>query len=77
INDFTSIDKDCDCYTCRNYTKAYLSHLFRAKEMLASTLASIHNLHFTIKLVDDIRQSILDENFEEFKRGFLGKYYGN
>ena len=75
INDFTPIDSDCDCYTCRNYTKAYLSHLFRAKEMLASTLASIHNLRFAIKLVDDIRQSILDENFEEFKGKFLERYY--
>ena len=77
INDFTQIDSGCTCYTCQNYTKAYLSHLFRAKEMLASTLASIHNLHFVIKLVDDIRQSILDENFEEFKKEFLGRYYGN
>ena len=77
INDFTPIDSGCNCYTCQNYTKAYLSHLFRAKEMLASTLASIHNLHFTIKLVDDIRQSILDENFDEFKREFLGRYYTN
>ena len=76
INDFTPIDSDCNCYTCQNYTRAYLAHLFRAKEMLASTLASIHNLHFTIKLVDDIRQSILDENFEEFKGEFLGRYYG-
>ena len=79
VNDFTPIDSDsdCDCYTCRNYTRAYLAHLFRAKEMLGGTLASIHNLRFTIKLVDDIRQSILNENFEEFKGEFLGRYYGN
>ncbi len=75
VNDFTPIDSNCNCYTCQNYTRAYLAHLFRAKEMLASTLASIHNLHFIIKLVDDIRQSIIDENFEEFKKEFLGKYY--
>ncbi len=75
INDFSKVDDGCECYTCKNYTRAYLSHLFRAKEMFAGTLASIHNLHFIVKLVDDIRQSILDEKFAEFKEEFLGKYY--
>ncbi|MBU4479887.1 tRNA guanosine(34) transglycosylase Tgt [Patescibacteria group bacterium] len=73
--DFEPIEKECGCYTCQNYTKAYLSHLFRAKEMQAGTLATIHNLYFINKLVADIRQSILDENFEEFKEKFLSKYY--
>jgi len=75
VHDFSSIDKNCECYACKNYTRAYVAHLFRAKEMLASTLASIHNLHFIVKLVDDIRQSILDNRFAEFKSGFLGAYY--
>ena len=74
--DFESIGKDCECYTCKNYTKAYLAHLFRAKEMLAGTLATIHNLYFINKLVTDIRQSILDDNFQKFKQKFLRKYYG-
>ncbi len=74
-DDFLPIEKGCTCYTCQNYTRAYLAHLFRAKEMFAGTLASIHNLHFIVKLVDDIRQSILDERFTEFKMEFLGKYY--
>jgi queuine tRNA-ribosyltransferase len=69
--DFTPIEVDCHCYTCSNYTKAYLAHLFRAKEMLASTLASIHNLYFSVSLVKQIRQSILDNRFAEFKREFL------
>jgi queuine tRNA-ribosyltransferase len=73
--DFSAVDKDCTCYTCQNYTKAYIQHLFRAKEMLASTLLTIHNLHFTVKLVDDIRNSIISRDFFEFKKDFLGKYY--
>lgn len=74
VEDLEVIEKNCQCYTCKNYTKAYLNHLFKAKEMLASTLASIHNIYFITKLVDDIRQSILDGRFEEFKEEFLGGY---
>ncbi|MES2931033.1 MAG: tRNA guanosine(34) transglycosylase Tgt [Patescibacteria group bacterium] len=73
VHDFTSLD-ECLCYTCKNYTRAYLSHLFRAKEMEAATLASIHNVHFITKLVSDMRQAILDDTFFEFKEEFLGKY---
>ncbi len=73
-DDFTPIESDCICYTCKNYTRAYIAHLFHGKEMLAGTLASIHNLHFLSLLVDNIRQSILDGNFEEFKKTFLERY---
>jgi queuine tRNA-ribosyltransferase len=66
--------KKCVCYTCANYTAAYLSHLFRANEMEAATLASIHNLYFIVTLVKMIRQSILDETFADFKKEFLAKY---
>ena len=76
-NDFSPIDKTCQCYTCQNYSRAYLSHLFRAKEMLAGTLASTHNLYFITNLVERIRQSILDGNFLEFKKEFLKQYYKN
>ncbi|MCI0542647.1 tRNA guanosine(34) transglycosylase Tgt [bacterium] len=72
--DFSPIDTGCRCYTCQNYTRAYLSHLFRAKEMLAATLASIHNLYFIIHLVKNIRQSILDNKFFEYKEEFLRNY---
>lgn len=68
------LEKDCGCYTCKNYTTAYLSHLFRAKEMEAATLATIHNIYFITKLVADMRQAILDDNFSIFKKEFLGKY---
>jgi queuine tRNA-ribosyltransferase len=73
-NDFSPIEKDCECYTCKNYTCAYIAHLFHGKEMLAGTLASTHNLFFIVNLVKKIRQSILDDNFFEFKKEFLKKY---
>jgi len=73
-NDFSPIEKDCECYTCQSYTKSYIAHLFHGKEMLAGTLASIHNLYFITHLVDQIRQSILDDNFFEFKKEFLKNY---
>ncbi|HET8575421.1 MAG TPA: tRNA guanosine(34) transglycosylase Tgt [Candidatus Paceibacterota bacterium] len=73
--DFSPIEEDCGCYTCQNYTRAYLCHLFRGKEMLAATLASIHNLYFTVHLVQNIRESILDDTFFEYKENFLGRYY--
>ncbi|MCM2339431.1 MAG: tRNA guanosine(34) transglycosylase Tgt [Burkholderiales bacterium] len=73
-DDYSPIEKDCGCYSCQNYTKAYIAHLFHGKEMLAGTLASIHNLYFIVHLVDNIRQSILDDNFFEYKKEFLSKY---
>ncbi len=64
---FNPIDANCDCYTCANYTAAYVSHLFRSKEMSAATLATIHNERFIVRLVERMRQSIIDGNFFEFK----------
>ena len=73
-DDFTSIEKDCECYTCAHYTRAYIAHLFHGKEMLAGTLASLHNLYFINHLVKNIRESILDDTFFEFKEKFLRRY---
>jgi queuine tRNA-ribosyltransferase len=73
-NDFSSIEADCECYSCKNYTRAYIAHLFHGKEMLAGTLASTHNLFFIVNLVNKIRDSILNDNFYEFKKEFLDKY---
>lgn len=73
--DFSPIESDCACYTCAHYTRAYIHHLFKAKEMLASTLATIHNEHFIVGLVDRIRDSIADGSFDELKREFVGSYY--
>ncbi len=75
--DFSPIIEGCTCYTCTNYTKAYVQHLFRAKESLAGTLLSIHNEHFIIKLVDDIRNSLKDGSFYQLKQSWLKKYYQN
>lgn len=73
--DFTPIDDSCACPTCKNYTRGYLAHLFRAKEILANTLASVHNLYFILEIMRKIRQSILDGNFLEYKKEFLDNYY--
>ena len=70
-NDFTPVEQGCECYTCKNYTKAYLAHLFRSKEILANTLASIHNLYFFINLVAQMREHILAGTFHDFKKSFL------
>ena len=72
--DIAPIENDCECYTCKNYTKAYLAHLFHGKEMLGGTLASIHNIHFIVNLVKKIRQSIVNDTFDKFKDDFLQKY---
>lgn len=73
--DFSPIEEGCDCYTCAHYTKAYLHHLFKAKEMLGATLATIHNERFTVSLVDRIRASIAAGEFDAFKAEFLGRFY--
>lgn len=68
------IDEDCDCYTCRNFTAAYLWHLFRAKELLALRLASIHNLRFVIRLMEKMRAAIIAGTFDRFRREFRDTY---
>jgi queuine tRNA-ribosyltransferase len=70
----TPIDPLCDCYTCRNFSAAYLSHLFRAGELLALRLASLHNLRFINNLMNNIRQSILEGTFNALRESFLGSY---
>jgi queuine tRNA-ribosyltransferase len=74
--DFFPIEQDCTCYTCKNYTRAYLCHLFRAKEMVAATLATIHNQHFIVGLVEKMRKTIENGGFFEFKAEFMLRYYG-
>lgn len=73
--DFTPLDPDCHCECCKNYTHAYLHHLFRVDEINAKILASIHNEHFVVDLVDRIRESLLDDSFADFKSQFLSRYY--
>jgi queuine tRNA-ribosyltransferase len=72
--DFSPLDPECDCPTCRNYTRAYLRHLFKAGEITAMRLATLHNVRFMITLLDNIRRAILSDSYGEFKRSFLEKY---
>ena len=74
ITDFSPLDPDCECYVCKNYTRAYVSHLLRAGEILGGHLASIHNLHFIAQLVKGIRAAMLEDRYEAYKTEFLGKY---
>lgn len=73
-HDFAPIEKTCSCYTCQNFTKAYLRHLFKADEILALRLASIHNIHFYLELVKQVRAAILDDRFSEWKQDFFKVY---
>lgn len=72
--DFGPVTPDCDCYTCAGYSRAYLHHLFRAHEVGALTLATIHNEHFIVGLVDRIREAIMIGEFHAFKADFLARY---
>jgi len=72
-DDFTPLDPECDCYTCKNYTKAYLHHLFRCNEGFGTRLMSIHNLRFLLKFTEEIRQAIKEDRFLEFKQEMLEK----
>ena len=72
--DFAPIEDGCRCYTCKNYTRAYVAHLFHAKEILANTLASIHNLYFIVNFVKNIRKTIMENTFQEFKENFIKNY---
>ncbi len=73
-NAFVPIEEGCGCYTCTHYTRAYVSHLYRAKEMLAGTLGTIHNLYFIVHLVETMRVAISEGKFVEFKDSFLKRY---
>lgn len=73
--DFAPLMSECDCECCKNYNRAYLHHLFKTDEITAKVLASIHNEHFVIRLVNQIRATLLDGTFEDFKQMFLKRYY--
>ena len=72
--DFTPIEEDCDCYTCRNFTKAYIRHLIQSQEGLGPRLLSIHNSRFLIKMMEEIREAIKEDRFLSYKEEFLSKY---
>ena len=72
--DFTPIEKDCDCYTCTHFTKAYVRHLITSGEVNGGRLLSIHNIRFLIKEMEEIRSAIKEDKFEEYKKDFISKY---
>lgn len=72
--DYGPLDPECGCYTCRNYSRAYLRHLFKADEILSSMLLTEHNLHFLIKMMEGIRKAIEEDRFSEYKKDFYEKY---
>lgn len=74
--DFTSLDPECDCYTCKNYTKAYLRHLIKCNEILGARLLTIHNLHFLLKMMENVREAIKEDRLLDYKKDFFEKYYG-
>ena len=74
--DFTSLDSECDCYTCKNYTKAYLKHLIKCNEILGARLLTIHNLHFLLKMMENVREAIKEDRLLDYKKDFFEKYYG-
>ena len=71
---FETLDDECDCYTCKNYTRAYIRYLFKEKEILGARLLSIHYLRFLVKLMEDVREAIKEDRLTEFKEEFFRKY---
>ena len=70
-DDFSPLDPNCDCYTCKNYTKAYLNHLYRCEEGFGSRLMSIHNIRFLTKFMEEARRAIKEDRFNDFKNDIL------
>lgn len=73
--DFSPLDEECDCYTCRHYTKAYLRHLVMADEIFGARLLSIHNIRFLHKLTEQIKEAIWQDRYLDFRKEFYQKYY--
>ncbi|HOG65799.1 MAG TPA: tRNA guanosine(34) transglycosylase Tgt, partial [Spirochaetota bacterium] len=72
--DFSPLDPECDCETCRNYSRAYLHHLYRTGEILASMLGTMHNLAFLWRLMQFMREALREDRFAEFRAGFIARY---
>ena len=72
-NDPDPIDPECDCYTCKRYSRSYIHHLFRAKEITYYRLGSLHNLHYYLNLMKQARKAILEDRYSDFKKEFYEK----
>ena len=75
--DFTPIEEGCDCYCCKHYTKAYIKHLINAEETFGARLLSIHNIRYLIRLTEDLREAIKNDNILEYREEFIKNYYGD
>lgn len=73
-HDFSPIEEGCDCYACQNFSRAYIRHLFKAQEITGGRLASIHNLRFLIRMMEEIRQAILEDRFLDYRKSFYENY---
>ena len=74
IKDTTPLEEGCNCYACRHFTKAYIRHLFKANEMLAYRLISIHNIYFLNNLMEELREAIRQDRYVEFRQHFFDEY---
>ena len=72
--DFRPIDEKCDCYTCKNYSRAYIRHLIKCDETFGMRLTSYHNVYFLLNLMKNVRQAIMDDNLLEFREHFIEEY---
>jgi queuine tRNA-ribosyltransferase len=72
--DFRPLDENCDCYTCRNYSRAYIRHLIKADETFGIRLTTYHNLHFLLKLMENVRQAIVEDRLLDFRDQFFAEY---
>ena len=72
--DFRPLEEDCDCYACRNFSRAYIRHLIKADEITGARLASIHNLRFLIRMMEEIRQAIMEDRFLDYRKEFYARY---
>src|SRR5699024_8967031 len=72
--DFTPIDENCDCYVCKNYTRAYIRHLIKCNETFGIRLTTYHNLYFLLKLMENVRKAIREDRLNDFKQSFFEQY---
>jgi len=72
--DFTPLDPNCDCYTCKNYTRAYIRHLVKSEETFGIRLTTYHNLYFLVKLMEKVRQAIAEDRLQDFRDQFFAQY---
>jgi len=73
-HDFGPLDENCDCYACTHFSRAYIRHLFNAKEITAGRLASIHNLRFLLHMMEEIRQAIAEDRLLDYRKEFYARY---